>query len=136
MNYITRTELAAAANVGITHGLSDAQLDAACAAASDTASAYLRGHYILPLTAWGSDLKERCCNIAIYDLLSRRGFAPDGADGNIRDRYKDAIKWFEEIRDGFLTIVATDSSTPDPDSSDIDSQQWAGHVITRPKRGW
>lgn len=88
------------------------QQQSALDSASAIADSYLSAKFTLPLTAYGTDLKEAVCKIAAYNLLSARGFNPEsGADANIRLRYQDAISWLKGVAKGEITPQATDSST-------------------------
>lgn len=102
---------------------------AALASASEKADSKLGVAFDLPLTAWGTDLRECVCKIAAYDLLSVRGFNPDGADQNIRDRNADAWKWLREVADLTAVPVGIVDSTVDVDDAGI-------AIVSAPSRGW
>lgn len=91
--------------------------------ALDIASALCDGHlaqrYRLPLVTWSPDLTRTVLAIASYDLVSARGYDPAATDnGNVRQRYLDAIEWLKDVKAGNVTPVITDSSQPgDPDPS-------------------
>lgn len=110
---LTRLSLPASALTGI----ATADQEAALNAASDVADSYLGQRFELPLTAWEDDLKRAVCNIAAYDLMSRRGYAPRGADtaaeDNIRLRYKDAIAWLERVAAGKVNPVGVVDAKPE-----------------------
>lgn len=101
----------------------------ALAAASAKADSKLGVRYDLPLVAWDTDLRECVCKIAAYDLLSVRGFNPDGADQNIRDRHKDAWAWLKDVADLTAEPVGIVDSTADVDDAGI-------AVVSFPSRGW
>lgn len=105
------------------------QRAAALAAASEKADGKLAVAFDLPLVSWGLDLTEAVCKIAAYDLLSVRGFNPDGADQNIRDRYDDAWKWLREVADARAIPVGLVDSTTDVDDGGI-------AVVSYASRGW
>lgn len=136
MAYATRAQLIqfgirSAALAGIATGDQDAALEAA----SDLADGYLRARFTLPLAVWQDDLRRCVCNIAVYDLLSARGYNPDaGADSNVRQRYEDAIRWLERIAGGQVTPAVTDSGS----SGESGSGASAGvaRVFTSESRGW
>lgn len=65
-------------------------------AASSLADSYLRGRYTMPLVSWGDDLRRAVVGIAVYDLMSNRGFDEQG-DAQIRKKYDDAIAWLKEV---------------------------------------
>lgn len=86
---------------------------AALEAASEIADGYLRSAYVLPLSAYGSDLKRHVVAIAVYDLLTRRGFDVDaGTDEHVRLRYQDAIRWLEQIAGGRIRPFSIVDATP------------------------
>lgn len=103
----------------------------ALAAVTEIASATLAIRYDPPLETWGIDLTQAVCKVAAYDLLSVRGFSPDGNDRNIRARYDDANKWFSDVANAKIDPIGISDSEPDDD--DI-----AGgiEVVTHEPRGW
>ena len=110
-------------------GISPSKRAEALAAASSDADGKLGVVFDLPLLSWGTDLTKCVCKIAAYELLSTRGFNPDGADANVRDRHNDAWRWLREVAD--LTVVPTGivDSTADVDDSGV-------AVSTTLRRGW
>lgn len=91
--------------------LSGPQLQAAIDAANDLADSYLAARFKLPLTAFGKGLTQKVVAIARFELLTQRGFAPEGDHAAaIVEAKKDAIRWFEGIADGTINPVVTDSS--------------------------
>lgn len=109
-----------------------AEQTAACQAASEKADSYLRGRYALPLSSWGSDITIHTAYIAVYLLMSARGYNPSaGADETIRIRYEDAVAWFEGIqRQAVHPDVAPAVAQPGDPVHDLPQ------VITSPQRGW
>jgi phage gp36-like protein len=108
-------------------------------AASRMADGYLSdgdGYpYTLPLIQVGLDLKMRVAWIAAWTLLSSVGFAPEnGADNVYRQRYEDALKWLEGLRDGDITSVDTIGTTPGP--ADVAAQARRPTVISGSSRGF
>lgn len=103
--------------------------EAALEAASRLADGYLAAQFTLPLSAWGDDLRDAVVAIAIYRVMVRRGYDPDGGGNTeIRRRYEDAIAWLERIASGKVHPAVTDA-TPDVDDA-------APVVISPPRRGW
>lgn len=91
--------------------LSGPQLQAAIDAANDLADSYLGARYKLPITVWGKSLTQKVVAVARFELLTQRGFAPEGDHAAaIVEAKKDALKWFEGIADGTINPVVTDSS--------------------------
>jgi phage gp36-like protein len=112
--YAERTDLTALGLIGnALANVSTTIQDAALDAASALADSYLQSRYVLPLVTWGNDLKRIVAVIAAYDLITTRGYSPAGnADENVRQRYLDALKWLEAVRDSHGTpSQITDSST-------------------------
>lgn len=114
-------------------GIPLADQDAALAAASAVADGYLAARYTLPLLAWGDDLKRAVSLIAAYDLMTRRGYSPEGGDEQLRLRYEDGVKWLEQVGKGAISPVGLVESPPSATPAPGDS----GPVIAqRPLRGW
>jgi phage gp36-like protein len=82
-------------------------------AASAEADSYLGNQYTLPITVFGSDIKAAVCKIAVYEFLSVRGLNPEpgSADGNVRDRAKDARAWLQMVGAGKATPTGIVDST-------------------------
>ncbi|WP_407540470.1 DUF1320 family protein [Deinococcus radiomollis] len=81
--------------------------------ANALAEGYLGVRYSLPLTNTGADLRRQLVAIAVYDVMSFKGFNPEsGRDMNFRVRYEDAIKWLKGVADGNVTPVGIVDSTP------------------------
>jgi phage gp36-like protein len=72
----------------------DAVLTANLVSASAMVDGYLVGRYgvgSMPLVSWDTEITMWTAWIAVYLILSGpRGYAPNGADDNIRQRYDDA----------------------------------------------
>lgn len=124
---LTRWGINATALKGISE--KDAQLEA-IKGASRLIDSYLRSQFTLPLSAVGEDLQRACAIIAVYDLISSRGFRPDESENDVlRQRYEDVIRWLEKISAGQVTPVVTDSSaTP--------GTTGAPKVTSNAQRGW
>lgn len=115
--YATVSELDAfAASADIVSTLSEDDKGGALDIASALCDGYLAQRYTLPIIAWCPDLKRAALAIASYDLISARGYDPAATDnGNIRQRYLDAIEWLKAVASGELTPEITDSSDPETD---------------------
>lgn len=101
----------------------------AIAAASTKAEGKLALRYDLPLVTWGVDLTEAVSKIASYDLLSVRGFNPDGSDENVRTRHNDAWKWLTEVADGKCEPIGVVDTSPEVEDDGV-------VVVTHAPRGW
>jgi phage gp36-like protein len=112
--------------------ISNGEQVAACQAASEKADSYMRGRYALPLSSWGSDVTMHTAYIAVYLLMSARGYNPSaGADETFRLRYEDAVAWFEGIqRQAVHPDVVPAVAQPGDPIHDLP------RVITSPQRGW
>ncbi len=104
--------------------------DSALKAASSLADSYLGAVFTVPLASWQDDLRRAVVAIAVYDLMSRRGFNPDGSDQHIRLRYEDAIAWLKMVAAG--AVVPVVDEPPDDGTGDASS----GVVYSEPLRGW
>lgn len=100
------------------------QLDA-LQAATDEALGYLRGKYLLPLTSWSKDIRDRVCHIAIWKLVNRVGF--DESEVQFRTNYTDAIAYFRDC--------ATANLNPDIVDSKPTTAVYS-RVRSEPRRGW
>lgn len=111
--------------------LSSEQKNAALDRASDEIDTYIGNVYALPLNTWGNDLRARCVDMAVYHLLARRGFNPDGKDAIVQDRYDAAIVWLRDIAAGRARLLA-------PAAVDQTASTYEGgaYVVTRARRGW
>jgi phage gp36-like protein len=86
-------------------------------AASAVMDTYFTGRYgsQMPFTAWGVELNDCCARIAVYQLLSVRGFNPaSAADINIRNRYLDAIDWLNKVQRQAIhpNVTPTQNASP------------------------
>lgn len=114
--YLTRDEFFSQTIPGDAYtGLDAAQIDTALTWASSQADSYLRKRYTLPLVRWGDDLRSAVGELAQFKLLGRRGVRPGSGNNELaRDRYTDALDWFDKVARGLVQIDCTDS-TPDVD---------------------
>ncbi|WP_131667377.1 gp436 family protein [Psychrobacter pygoscelis] len=72
------------------HGNGSETISAALSDATTVMNGYLAKRYRLPLNP-AADLKIYCCDIARYHLYKNQ------ATDEVRNRYKDAIKWLESV---------------------------------------
>lgn len=128
MAYATPTDLyRLALRQAALSGISSADQTQALEAASRVADSYLQARYQLPLAAWDDDLRRAVAIIAAYDLLSGRGFAPEGSDEHVRLRYEDAISWLRDVSRSVVTPVGLVDSSPTAPNEGI-------HAVTDPRR--
>lgn len=111
--------------------LSTDQKNGALDRASGEIDSYIGNVYKLPLTAWGDDVRARCVDMAVYHLLARRGFNPDGKDAIIQDRYDAALVWLRDIATGRARLLAPAAVDQTPSS-----YEGGAYVVTRARRGW
>ena len=134
MAYATRAQLAQfGISAGALSSILPADQDAELQAASDRADDDLRRRYTMPVVApFPPSLIEAVCKIAVYNLLSVRGYAPDeGSNSNIRTRFEDAIAWLNEVGNGDKSPAIIDSS-----SAVTSTTQVSPEVVTNARRGW
>lgn len=108
-----------------------ANVQAALDRASNLADGYIGAEYALPLKSWSSELTEAVCKIAAYELMSVRGYNPEGDGGNLRARYKDAIAWLTDVSKGAVAppgIVGSDGEAEAADG--------VADMSSDPPRGW
>lgn len=69
-------------------------------AADNEINAYLAGAYSLPLSITLPIVRDFACDISRYRLCSAEVVQTD----EVRDRYKDAIKFFEKVASGKISL--------------------------------
>lgn len=128
-SYITVAELESLG--GNPDAISDKTNDeklAACEAASAEADDHLRTRYQVPLapSSVSGALKKHIAKFAYYELLSVRGFSPDGDDQVIVDGHANAIKYFVKLARGevVLDIPAPTLATAAPAVYSDESRRW------------
>lgn len=111
--YCTQQDLPVAQDVLVTltddegTGLVNAErVNAAIQAASDEIDAYARARYSVPFNPVPGIVKKLCADIALYNLISRRGYDEQSADRSVVDRYRAAIRFLENLVRGTVTIGA------------------------------
>ena len=113
----------------------------ACQTASEMADSYLRGRYPLPLLSFGTDIKIYCAYIAVYLLMTQRGYDPGqpGGDEIIKERYFQSVGYPDKPGSGWFPGVQRQNvqpdvtpSTPQPGDAVHDVPQ----VFTSQQRGW
>jgi phage gp36-like protein len=114
---------------------SEEYMGPAIAAASERVDSYLRGGgYVLPLVAVGNDIKEAAAVIAAWTTVAAHLVKPDQSidDIPLYRRYKDIIRWLEQVASGTVTPNVTDSSpAATPGGNAI-----TGLVSSNTQRGW
>lgn len=100
-----------------------------CLAATDEAAGYLNSSYVLPITAWDTDLTKQTSRLALYDFMNQRGWQPEGPDAIIIDAYERALSWFNRIAAGRLKPPGITDSTPE-------TFEGGAVVVSKPSRGW
>lgn len=112
MAYATKADLENYIPAAAIAGIGDPQIDAALQDASDEADGYLRAQWTLPLIEWSNDLTKFVCYIAKYELMSFRGFKPDGTmDVVFADDAKKARDWLKLVAEQKVTPNFVDSSS-------------------------
>ena len=139
--YVTAAQLPNYFPAAAFNGITSGQQAQACIDATGEADSRLSGRYQMPLLAWGADLTKYTAWIAIYNLLSTRGFSPQGgADSNIIARYYEAVGnpnvpgsmgWFDRVQRQAIhpDITPTVASNVSPTYN-------LPQVFTSQQRGW
>ena len=130
--YCQTSDLQNAINPFALQDVTEPQQLQACLDASEIADSYMRGRYTLPLSQWGSDLVRNTARVAVYLLLSARGYQPDaGADSHWMRDYELSLQWFRDIQRQNVHPDVTPAVTQ-PGDPIHDLPQ----VISQPQRGW
>ncbi len=102
----------------------------ALVAATEVADGFLNSSFELPISAWGSDLRQNVAILAAATLFRQRGADPQGPDVIVFDSESRAMKWFDRISNGRLKPPGIVDTTPD-------AFEGGGFVVmSKPKRGW
>lgn len=107
-----------------TRNIDDAVLAGGLQAAADEINGYIGGRYTLPLQQVPANLRGVACDIARYRLTGTERVCTD----EIRDRYRDAIRWLENVASGRVTLITTSPGTTLPGN--------AGAVFFSGRRVW
>lgn len=108
-------------------GISSTDRDTALVRASALADNYLQRRYALPLSSWSDTVRQCVCHIALYWLVSPRGFDPAAVGSTPRKLYEDALKTLENI------VAYGDAGITD---STPTVEEGGTYVVTNRKRGW
>ncbi len=118
-------------------GIPEEDLLKALSAASAKADSYLARRFVVPLPAWGDDLREAVSALAAWRILSaRRGFNPDNpGDAVIRTNYLDALAWLEAVSKAQVAPImpSPGGGTTTPGAFGSDGEAF---VVTESRRGW
>lgn len=112
-------------------GVVAARLDGALKGAAAVINGYLQGRYPLPLAQVPEVLVEYACDIAMYRLQTLR---PSDDIEDARARYKDAIRFLEQVSRGELQLGLSAANTPAAQSTGpevIEGERHFGRGSTR-----
>ncbi|MDR3561901.1 MAG: DUF1320 domain-containing protein [Negativicutes bacterium] len=84
---------------------------------------YCESRYALPFSPVPGIIRKVAVDIAIYNLLSRRGYDKDSEDQGIVQRYKDSIKFLQNLANGVVTVGPRVPSPNQPQTNTIKSSQ-------------
>ncbi|EDQ1450488.1 DUF1320 family protein [Salmonella enterica] len=93
------------------------------------ADSYLSAKYSLPLAVVPQVLVQHCCAIAFYYLCDQQ------AADQVRDRYRDALTWLREVKNGSIPI-GVDETGSAPESDDLPQMQAEAPVFGRNQKGF
>ena len=86
---------------------------------------YCRAQYAVPFQAVPGLIKKLAVDIALYNLISKRGLDEESPDVILVKRYRDAVKLLENLAKGIVTIgpAAAGDPRPQPQQATIFSQR-------------
>jgi phage gp36-like protein len=89
-------------------------IDKAVEDAEAEINSYAEQLYTLPFNPVPKIVRKLAVDITLYHLFSRRGFdsSDESADSIILKRYKDAVKFLENLAKGVVTIGAINQGLP------------------------
>ncbi|MBN2544580.1 MAG: DUF1320 domain-containing protein [Spirochaetes bacterium] len=100
------------------------RIAALISAAEAEVNGYLAKQYKLPLTIVPDAVKNVTIDIAIYKILGRKGIKKDSEESIWIDRYKNAIKFLEGVRDGKNDIgIVTEEGVSSPSNYSFKSEE-------------
>lgn len=105
--------------------INDGRVDAAIEDAEGEVNGYLQSRYSTPLSPVPAVVKKFTTDIAIYNLYARRLGAPEDRE----KRYKNAVKFLENVSRGIVTLGA--DSPQQTTSANDTSLESASRVFTR-----
>ena len=107
------------------------RVEMALDAASDWLDGYLARQFVLPLTAWSTEVASAAAAVAALTILTARGYDPNrGADVAVREARDDAARWAELVAQGRILPTVTDSAEDDAGiAADV-------YVSSCTRRGW
>lgn len=115
-------------NLGV---IDDGVLEGALAEADAEIDPYLAPHHTLPLPTAPKILVGFACDIARYRLCGANVTETD----EVRNRYKDAVRFFERVSRGEIGIGLDASNNPPPAKNTVQFSAPGGRVFDRSARG-
>lgn len=88
---------------------------------------YCRAQYSVPFQAVPGLIRKLAVDIALYNLVSRRGIDEDSPDVILVKRYRDAVKLLENLAKGIVTIGPAAAGDPSP-------QPQQATIVSPPRR--
>jgi len=101
----------------------------AIADAGELIDGYLRGRYTLPLDPVPGLLNTLAADIAVWRLYARRANI-EPMEG-VKERYKNALKLLEQIRNGLLSLGAGAVTTTESASGTVNVSTPGDRIFTR-----
>jgi phage gp36-like protein len=99
-------------SAGLTGMSIDAQ-DTALEAASRVVDSYIRNRGGTPMPdPVPYELRRATCAIAAWDLITARGYSPQGMDQAVQLRYESTIVWLRDIAAGKAQLDYANDATP------------------------
>lgn len=108
----------------------DAIIQTALDDAAALIDSYISGRHTLPLSVVPGTIAQQCCVIAWYYLNDMR------ATEQATQRYKDALRWLESVRDGKTPLGVDAETSSAPDSENLAEVVSDAPVFSRNQRGF
>jgi phage gp36-like protein len=112
--YATRAEMYSMgiAQAALT-GMSTDSQDMALEAASRMVDSYVRPRAGVPFPNPAPyEIKRATCVIAAWDLITSRGYSPQGVDQAVQNRYESTILWLRDVATGKAQLDYENDATP------------------------
>ena len=117
--------------VGELRAKQQARVNKALVDAGNEADTYIAQRYDLPLPLVPPVLRGKVVDIAVWNLFARRGLGD--ADEVVRERYKNAVRWLEQLALGKVSLPLPISGGGDDGSGGGTPQAGSASIRSQPR---
>jgi phage gp36-like protein len=112
MAYATIEDILALAmsHEGLGDDFEEDEINQALEAASSEADSRIATRHPTPLTSWPRAVRLHVAKMALFHVMSARGYRPGGVDDLIRQGYDDGIRFFRDVADGRAILITAQTA--------------------------